>query len=455
MGKNTDMNSNATLDILMEADEETDYSEDGEEGEEEAKEQRIRAAAIVGAMPHVNASVPLTIRSVAERSSLPSPVDSTGEDHGGTYTVLRGTISSLKGLEQTAGLTLAPGLQSLVGLALNISEIVNNVHNAEDALIDLAQKAGFFIVCLVEQISDHTLFGSHSDSMESVIEGLTKEMKRALGVVKNIPSQTAKYLPLSAFDKGAVDECNRQMALAYAIFEIQIAVISQQAFARLEAKLDMAQMNDSIPPQSNQQQATTGQGATIYNTPLTVPLSVMSKPITKCFPPNPSPVGGSGETYGGGTCDGTIIALKLVQRVVGLVPVPAVQSLVELVLNISKILNKTYFADDALIELAQKAGFFIVTVVELASIISLDTDLIKSVIEGLTKGMNRVLGVVRRISSQRTARRLLSAPDKAAVDDCNCQMVLACGVFGIQIAFISQQTMARMEAKLNLALNPQ
>jgi hypothetical protein len=233
-------------------------------------------------------------------------------------------------------------------------------------------------------------------------------------------------------------------------------------------------MNDSIPPQSNQQQATTGQGATIYNTSLTVPLSVMSKPITKCFPPNPSPVGGSGETYGGGTCDGTIIALKLVQRVVGLVPVPAVQSLVELVLNISKILNvrfdirrhltcrmltiliqkKTYFADDALIELAQKAGFFIVTVVELASIISLDTDLIKSVIEGLTKcvylprifslvltknfhrGMNRVLGVVRRISSQRTARRLLSAPDKAAVDDCNCQMVLACGVFGVRKPYL-------------------
>ena len=50
------------------------------------------------------------------------------------------------------------------------------------------------------------------------------------------------------------------------------------------------------------------------------------------------------------------------------------------------IQKNTYFADDALIELAQKAGFFIVTVVELASIISLsDTDLIKSVIEGLTK----------------------------------------------------------------------
>ena len=237
-------------------------------------------------------------------------------------------------------------------------------------------------------------------------------------------------------------------------------------------------MNDSIPPQSNQQQATTGQGATIYNTSLTVPLSVMSKPksITKCFPPNPSPVGGSGETYGGMILDGTIITLKLVQQVVGLAPVPGLQSLVELVLKISKSLNvrfdtadislftcrmltiliqkNTYFADDTLIELAQKAGLFIVTVVELASIISLsDTDLIKSVIEGLTKcvlasdflslvltknfhrEMNRVLGVVRRISSQRTGRRLLSAPDKAAVDDCNCQMVLACGVLGVRKPF--------------------
>ena len=100
----------------------------------------------------------------------------------------------------------------------------------------------------------------------------------------------------------------------------------------------MAQMNDSTPPQSNQQQPATGQGATIYNTSLTVPLSVMSKPI-KCFPPNPSPVGGSGETYGGMVLDGTIITLKLVQQVVGLAPVPGLQRLVELVLNISKYLN--------------------------------------------------------------------------------------------------------------------
>ena len=48
--------------------------------------------------------------------------------------------------------------------------------------------------------------------------------------------------------------------------------------------------------------------------------------------------------------------------------------------------------------------------------------------------MKRVLGVVTKISSQRPATRLLlSAFDKAAVDECNRQMALACGIFGVRI----------------------
>ena len=45
--------------------------------------------------------------------------------------------------------------------------------------------------------------------------------------------------------------------------------------------------------------------------------------------------------------------------------------------------------------------------------------------------MKRVLNVFNRISSQRSATRPLLSPfDKAAVDECNRQMVLACGIFG-------------------------
>ena len=47
--------------------------------------------------------------------------------------------------------------------------------------------------------------------------------------------------------------------------------------------------------------------------------------------------------------------------------------------------------------------------------------------------MKRVLDVVNRISSQKSATRLrLSAFDKAAVDECNRQMALACGLFGVR-----------------------
>ena len=53
----------------------------------------------------------------------PSPADTTGESR--THTVLQGTISALKLLQQIVGLTPVPGLYSLIGVVLNISEVVN------------------------------------------------------------------------------------------------------------------------------------------------------------------------------------------------------------------------------------------------------------------------------------------------------------------------------------------
>ena len=95
-----------------------------------------------------------------------------------------------------------------------------------------------------------------------------------------------------------------------------------------------------------------------------------------------------------------------------------------------------------------------VTLVEEGSNVAFsDSDSMSSVIEGLTKcvltrhidllllvltkelhsEMKRALDVVNRISSQRLETRiLLSAFDKAAVDECNRQMVLACGIFGVR-----------------------
>ena len=112
-----------------------------------------------------------------------------------------------------------------------------------------------------------------------------------------------------------------------------------------------------------------------------------------------------------------------------------------------------YAVEDSLVELAHKAGSFMVNLVEQESIATSDSDAMKPVIDGLTKyvlttfmhyyflvltkelhsEMKRVLGVVKKISSQRsTTRLLLSASDKYAVDECNRQMALSCGMFGVR-----------------------
>ena len=54
----------------------------------------------------------------------PSLADATGQSRRHTP-VLQGTISALKLIQQIAGLAPVPGLQSLVGVVLNISELVN------------------------------------------------------------------------------------------------------------------------------------------------------------------------------------------------------------------------------------------------------------------------------------------------------------------------------------------
>jgi hypothetical protein len=139
---------------------------------------------------------PLTSSPVECFPPPPTPADATCQIR--THRVLQGTITALKLVHQIVGLAPVPGLQSLVGVVLNISEIVNvsfdttfimqnntntidpkNTYAVEDALVELARTAGSFMVTLVEQRqvegSISTFFDSDSDSdMISVIEGLMK-----------------------------------------------------------------------------------------------------------------------------------------------------------------------------------------------------------------------------------------------------------------------------------------
>ena len=54
-----------------------------------------------------------------------SLADATGQTRSRTHTALQGTITALKLIQQLVGLAPIPGLQSLVGVVLNISEVVN------------------------------------------------------------------------------------------------------------------------------------------------------------------------------------------------------------------------------------------------------------------------------------------------------------------------------------------
>ena len=110
-----------------------------------------------------------------------------------------------------------------------------------------------------------------------------------------------------------------------------------------------------------------------------------------------------------------------------------------------------YATEEALVELAQKAGSFMLTLVSLQRSPICDHDSMNSVIQGLTKcvlaphsctirsdkglhrEMRRVLRVVNEISSRKLAKRtLLTFADKGAIDECNRQIALACGIFGVR-----------------------
>ena len=132
-----------------------------------------------------------------------------------------------------------------------------------------------------------------------------------------------------------------------------------------------------------------------------------------------------------------------------------------------------YAVEDALVELARKAGSFMVTLVEQGSITTFaDSDSMTSAIEGLREcvlttfvyyisssrsdkelhsKMNRVLEVVNKISSQRSPTRslLLSAFDKAAVDECNRQMALACGIFEVRKSSTSSESIRSCQIVIN------
>ena len=110
----------------------------------------------------------------------------------------------------------------------------------------------------------------------------------------------------------------------------------------------------------------------------------------------------------------------------------------ELILTLLNLKNTSAPAvEDALVELAQMAGFFMVTLVEQLEAFSDGVNEVRTyhihvlflVLTKSHREMNQVLEVVNKISSQRSP---LSGSDKAAIDDCNRRLTLACGMFGVR-----------------------
>ena len=76
----------------------------------------------------------------------------------------------------------------------------------------------------------------------------------------------------------------------------------------------------------------------------TTTLDTLTSSPVECFPPPPSPADAAGQCRTYTVLQGTITALKLIQQIVGLAPVPGLQSLVGVVLNISELVNVSFGA---------------------------------------------------------------------------------------------------------------
>ena len=68
---------------------------------------------------------PLMSSPIVRFPPPPSLANATQAGPSKTQTVLQGTITALKLIQQIVGLAPVPGLQSLVGVVLNIAEVVN------------------------------------------------------------------------------------------------------------------------------------------------------------------------------------------------------------------------------------------------------------------------------------------------------------------------------------------
>ena len=85
----------------------------------------------------------------------------------------------------------------------------------------------------------------------------------------------------------------------------------------------------------------TGRSSPVETLRATTSGPLTSSPV-ECFPPPQSPADATSQIRTHMVLQGTITALKLVQQIVGLAPVPGLQSLVRVVLAISELVNVSF-----------------------------------------------------------------------------------------------------------------
>ncbi|KAJ3513209.1 hypothetical protein NLJ89_g3077 [Agrocybe chaxingu] len=143
---------------------------------------------------------------------------------------------------------------------------------------------------------------------------------------------------------------------------------------------------------------------------------------------------------------GTVKALELLDKIIGLTPSPTFRPVIRLVLSIVKSIEQLQPIDDSLVYVAENSTHLMVNLVGNAGVGDINEKL-KPHIRGVEQELYRIRDIIRTISSHKMANRIfLADADKEVVAGCERQIARACEAFGTQIGLINHQLILHLQA---------
>ncbi|KAJ3513211.1 hypothetical protein NLJ89_g3075 [Agrocybe chaxingu] len=173
---------------------------------------------------------PINLAQVKSRSSV---LDSK----------LHWTITALSLMNSLVALSPVPGLQTLVGLLLTTTQLIEQSRSNDHALTSVVHRAASLMLTIIESNG----CGDIKDTLRPHMETLRSDVTKLARLIKK--SAMPKRLLLAKYEKQLIDECDKQISHMSDIFGIQIALINAAAIARIEAVITVMHKKPlDIPP---------------------------------------------------------------------------------------------------------------------------------------------------------------------------------------------------------------